>query len=82
MAAGLHHPASTWHHNTDKPGCGTSAYQDFKGQDRERNEASQVLKQIEEVNGTALANLQPPSCVYRTVPFFTKLGWNFLIFTV
>ena len=59
MAAGLHHPASTWHYNTDKPGCGTSAYQDFKGQDRERNEASQVLKQIEEVNGTALANLQP-----------------------
>lgn len=57
MAAGLHHPASTWHYNTDKPGCGTSAYQDFKGQDRERNEASQVLKQIEEVNGTALANL-------------------------
>lgn len=82
MAAGLHHPASTWHYNTDEPGCGTSAYQDFKGQDRERNEASQVLKQIEEVNGTALANLQPPSCVYRTVPFFTKLGWNILIFTV
>ena len=31
MAAGLHHPASTWHYNTDKPGCGTSAYQDFRG---------------------------------------------------